>query len=210
MQQNHRSDIKKKLRISLRSQRKALSSAQQEANSKSLLNILGTRPEFTDSQKIAFYWANDGELDPKFLLEQALSLGKNCYLPRLDATQKQLIFLKYTEKLPLLPNVFGILEPSLDALDAMDKTSCETSQIAAEDLDLVLLPLVGFDLSGNRLGRGFGYYDRTFAFLKNAEKTYKTRLIGLGLELQAVSSLPEEAWDIKLSGIATEKRFILL
>lgn len=191
-------DIKSILRKTLRAQRKALSMAEQDANAKALLNTLGTQSVFLHSHAIAFYYANDGEIDPQYLLEYALGLQKKCFFPRLDPEKKQLSFHKYAEDCPFIANAYGILEPPENA-----------DKIEARDLDLVLVPLVGFDLSGNRLGRGLGYYDRSFAFLKSQDRP-QPRLIGLGLELQAQTRLPVEPWDIRLSGIATEKRFIAL
>ncbi|HKY90951.1 MAG TPA: 5-formyltetrahydrofolate cyclo-ligase, partial [Nevskiaceae bacterium] len=70
-------------------------------------------------------------------------------------------------------------------------------------IDVAILPLVGFDAAGHRLGSGAGYYDRWLAGLRGR----RPRLVGLGFALQEVDALPAEPWDVKLDAICTERRF---
>ena len=79
--------------------------------------------------------------------------------------------------------------------------------INGESLDLVLVPLLGFDRKGNRLGMGGGYYDRSFAF-KNTSNTRKPILMGFAYAFQEVKKLVAENWDVKLDYIATENGII--
>lgn len=103
--------------------------------------------------------------------------------------EKQLIFSKYTPETQLTLNRYNISEP---------KNSVE---ILPEKLDLVILPLVGFDGSGYRLGMGGGYYDRTFATI--SERPF---LLGLGFEAQHLPELPHDDWDVRLNAVLTEKQ----
>ena len=66
------------------------------------------------------------------------------------------------------------------------------------------MPLVAFDMRGNRLGMGGGYYDRTFAYLLNRRRWRRPILIGVAYEFQGVDSLTTRPWDIPLHGVATE------
>ena len=73
------------------------------------------------------------------------------------------------------------------------------------ELDVILMPLVGFDNDGNRLGMGGGYYDRTLAYTRHAIK--KPVLIGVAHDLQRVDRLPYASWDIPLNAIVTPTCF---
>ncbi|MFP9005247.1 5-formyltetrahydrofolate cyclo-ligase, partial [Pseudomonas aeruginosa] len=71
-------------------------------------------------------------------------------------------------------------------------------------LDLVLLPLVGFDEQGGRLGMGGGFYDRSLAYLARRKNGHKPTLIGLAHECQKVDRLALASWDIPLAGTVTD------
>ena len=76
-------------------------------------------------------------------------------------------------------------------------------------LDLVLVPLVGFDDQGTRLGMGGGFYDRSFATRLFRRYWRKPRLIGVAYELQRVAHLDRQPWDVALDGVVTEQRLYL-
>ncbi|GAG30094.1 unnamed protein product, partial [marine sediment metagenome] len=73
-----------------------------------------------------------------------------------------------------------------------------------EDIDLVIIPGVAFDLSGNRIGRGFGYYDN---FLRKVRSSAK--IVALAFEMQMVKKIPNDKNDIPVHKIITEKRTII-
>ena len=186
------------LREDLRSRRNALNPSQQATASAWALRHVMKLPKFLRAYHVALYMPSDGELDPRPIAEQLWKMGKHCYLPVLHPSQeRQLWFVEYTPQSLLKPNRFGIPEP--DHRQAI--------KIAANLLDVVLLPLVGFDRQGGRLGMGGGFYDRTFAFHK-AKKT-KPYLVGLAHACQEVESLEMADWDIPLYGVVTDKEVIL-
>jgi 5-formyltetrahydrofolate cyclo-ligase len=187
------------LRKTIRDQRKQLSPEKQQQASQQLSNHFSQETIFLESLHIAFYIAHEGEIDPKFLLESALQKNKICYLPGLDPTQKNLFFIQYKTGDKLILNRYKIPEPEF----------VSTNIIQADQLDLVLLPLVAFDKKGNRLGMGAGFYDRTFHFLLEKKQDHKPKLIGLAYEFQSVENLEPDEWDIPLDGIATEKKIEL-
>ncbi len=147
---------------------------------------------FRRARTLAFYIANDGELDPHLLYHRALALGKDCFLPVLDKRSPKMDFALYRRGDKLIRNKFGIPEPAPRA-----------PRIAADELDLVCLPLVGFDEQGNRLGMGGGFYDRTFAYRRTSVGTGPL-LVGLAHQCQQVSALPMQPWDVPLDMIATD------
>ncbi len=203
MEKNENTIQKKKIiRQKLIPLRQALSPLEQNIKSQQLREILIQRPEFIHSQTIAGYWPNSGEIDPRPLLDSAMKMGKKCYLPVLQSIPSKLLtFLQYDPKESLIPNEYGILEPV---------ETPQNKSIFANELDLILVPLVAFDSKGGRLGRGAGFYDRTFSILKNMKPSDKApKLIGLGFEFQKWEDLPQDEWDIKLFGIATEYQFYI-
>ena len=182
---------RKALRIELRQRRRSLSQYHQEQAAAGVLEQVKQLSDYKNSQTLAVYLANDGEVSPKNIVRYAWSGGKSCYLPVLDKSDKRkLHFQQYTPETILLPNRFNIPEPVLDV------SLC----ISAEELDLVLMPLTGFDEAGQRLGMGGGFYDRAFAFTRNSNKPV---LIGLAHECQKVDSIPVEDWDVPLSAVVT-------
>jgi len=186
------------LRAELRTHRRALSPQQQQQASLGAVRQLMKLPVFMRSQHVALYRAADGELDPAAIARQLWKMNKQCYLPVLHPTRPQeLWFVHYEADTPLKPNRYGVLEPD----------PFQNHQLPANLLDTVLLPLVGFDRAGNRLGMGAGFYDRTFAF-KQHKPHGKPWLIGLAHGCQEVEKLAAASWDIPLSGIATEKEMI--
>lgn len=189
---------KKALRKSMRQRRRSLSAAQQKSAAKALFHRLICQPVFMRSRHIAFYLANDGEISPRYLLDTALKMGKQCYLPVLS-NQKPgyLSFNQYLSSTRLQKNRFGIPEPIVKG----------NKSIRTQILDLVLVPLVAFDQSGSRLGMGGGYYDRTFAFKGNSV-SQKPYLIGIAHACQESPELPLEHWDIPLHAIVTDKKWI--
>jgi len=68
-----------------------------------------------------------------------------------------------------------------------------------------LMPLVAFDSSGNRMGMGGGFYDRSFAYLRQRRQWCKPHLLGTGFELQRIENLPCQPWDIPLHSVVTER-----
>lgn len=184
------------LRNKFRLLRKNIPPSESKIKAIQLLNHLVNQPLFQNAHHIAFYLANDGEMDPSLLLAYAHQQGKICYLPILNPDMSPtLLFAKYQPGDTLYPNRYNIPEPTTDSNNLR----------AASDLDLVLVPLVSFDLQGNRLGMGKGYYDRSFAFLLENPKPNLPHLVGLAYEIQKAPALPHADWDVPLHAIVTEE-----
>ena len=180
------------LRQQKREQRRQLQPAQQAEHAERLAKRILSHRAFIDSQRIAAYLANDGEIDPVHIIEQAWNLGKQVYLPILSAHENSLLFAPYEKNSLMRRNQFGIDEPA-----------CPHEQwLKAEQMDLILLPLVAFDEQGNRMGMGCGFYDRSLAGIRQQANT--TQLIGLAHEIQKTGQLDVQSWDVPLHAIATE------
>ncbi|WP_421868635.1 5-formyltetrahydrofolate cyclo-ligase [Motiliproteus sp.] len=190
------------LRKQLRQQRRALNPAQQRRAAADLARCLKSNPQFVRARRIAFYLPSDGEISPLPLIDMALKMGKTCFLPVLHPIyHNRLWFARYRPDARLRKNIYGISEPDIRL----------EPRVHPWALDLVLLPLVGFDPHGGRLGMGGGYYDRSFAFTRRTRGDSRPprnspKLIGLAHELQKRPKLEMADWDIPLTAVATERQ----
>ena len=178
--------------------RNQLSTREQSNHAATLAKQVCRQATFLRSHRIACYLANDGEIDPKNIMQTAWKLRKHVYLPVLSPFQSKLYFAPYAEGMDMEINRFGINEPACRPLN----------WICAWQLDLMLLPLVAFDENGNRLGMGGGFYDRSLAYRASRTHSLRPTLIGLAHELQREDQLTMNSWDIPLDMIATEQRVI--
>jgi len=143
-------------------------------------------------QRIALYSPLRDELGVAPLARIARLHGAEVYLPRLtDRRHHRMTFVAAGGALQA--NWMGILEPSA------------SKTILARWLDLVFLPLVGFDGAGMRLGMGGGYYDRAFGFLKVRHSWRRPKLIGIGFAMQRVAPIARAAHDLHLDAVVTEE-----
>ena len=183
-------DPRQLIRKQIRQARQQLSSSQQQQAAKALSQQFLNLPELLNSQHIAVYLHNDGEIATAELINSLWQLGKSVYLPVLHPfTSGYLLFQHYQPNTLLTSNKYGIAEPIL---------SCQDIKVVAE-LDLILTPLVAFDAQGQRIGMGGGFYDRTFADQPLAQR----RMIGLAHDCQQVACIPTEAWDVPLPMVLT-------
>jgi len=146
-------------------------------------------------QRIALYCPLRDELGVAAIARLAHRHGAELYLPRLtDRRHHRMSFVEAHG--PLRANRLGILEPS------------GARTIPARGLDLVFLPLLGFDTAGMRLGMGGGYYDRAFAFLRLRHSWRRPKLIGIGFAVQRVAPLARASHDLHLDAVVTEEGVI--
>jgi 5-formyltetrahydrofolate cyclo-ligase len=131
--------------------------------------------------RISAFHPFDGEIDPSVLLARARVLGCRVYYPVITSLRARRM---------------RFVSPAGDA-------SADT--INPRWLDLVLVPLVGFDERGTRLGMGAGFYDRHFAFLTHRRTWHRPRLLGLAFDVQRVERLADAAHDVPLWGIVTDR-----
>jgi len=186
---------KETLRKLLRKKRISLTHIQQQKKSQKIINHVLKSEVFKTAKNIAYYHAVRGEADPanlnighkqqQFYLPIVVSASKN--------KQQGLVFSPASLTSQYQLNQFNIPEPI-----------CEPSElIQVYELDLLIMPLLGFDRSGNRLGMGGGFYDRSLAY-KQQRPEKRPVLMGFAYDFQEVESLLAEPWDIGLDWIAME------
>lgn len=188
------------LRRMLRQARRALSRGEQRQAARGLYRQLAQQPLFRRARHISLYLPTDGEIDPRLLLRAAQRRGKATYLPVLSAWPRtKMVFQRVRPGEKLRPNRFRILEPRVNP----------ARQRKVWTLDLVLLPLVGFDEGGGRLGMGGGFYDRSLAYLARRKSWRKPTLLGLAHECQKVEKLAQASWDVPLQGTVTDRQWYI-
>lgn len=182
------------LRQRLRQSRRALNTRQQTLASARVFHRISGQRYFRSAKRIAFYLASDAEIDPLLLLATALERGQHCYLPCMHPFKaNHLLFVRYRQGDPLVRHRWGMLEPALRSKDL----------VSARTLDLVFVPLVGFDRERNRLGMGKGFYDRCFSFRIRSGRQ-RPQLVGLGHECQRVEKLETNEWDVRMDKIVSD------
>ena len=185
---------KNEIRKALLAKRRAVTAEQRMAAGQTARQMLVTNSLFYTSQHIACYLGQEDEFDCTPIIQEIWRLGKKCYLPVLSSQKTQgLEFVVYHPGDRLRLNRYKIFEPE------------RGDGLAAEKLDLVMVPLVAFDAQGHRVGMGGGYYDRTFSFRREGVCS-KPYLLGLGYELQRVAEVPGQSWDVLLDGVLTEEK----
>ena len=187
------------LRQRIRNKRSALGPAGQALAAQQLDRNLRGHPPISRARHIGLYLANDGEIDPADFMRWAFTQAEHCYLPVLDTEHE--LPMKFAEIRPesrFRPNRFGIPEPVVEASELNE----------AAVLDVILLPLVAFNMQGHRIGMGGGFYDRTLAFTVGLPRDQRPNLIGLAHEFQRHDAIEPNSWDIPLDALATENRVI--
>lgn len=182
---------KSELRALLRKRRQALSLTEQAAAAQALSQQLQQLPELSTPQNIGLYFPSDGEISP--LSYVTAHPEHNYYLPSLSLNEKRLLhFHPWHAEEPIQYNHLNVAEPVAQQ---------NTKEALA--LDVIFMPLVGFDKTGTRLGMGGGFYDYT---LRHWQQT-KTRpcLIGIAHSCQYYEGLQQDPWDIPLDTVITEK-----
>ncbi|GFM60661.1 5-formyltetrahydrofolate cyclo-ligase [Pseudomonas cichorii] len=188
------------LRRQLRKARRALTPGQQRAAALGLYRQLAQHPLFRRARHVSLYLPMDGEIDPRLLLRAAQRRGKATYLPVLDAWPRtKMVFQRVRPGEKFIPNRFRIPEPRIN----------RARQRRIWALDLILMPLVGFDDEGGRLGMGGGFYDRSLAYLARRKTWKKPLLLGLAHECQKVERLAQASWDVPLQGTVSDSRWYL-
>ncbi|MDF4026810.1 5-formyltetrahydrofolate cyclo-ligase [Luteibacter sp. PPL201] len=190
---------RRELRADLVQRRRELKPAERVAAAQGLRRSLEQLPEFLTDTHVAGYWATGGELPLNAAIAPLAGRGQTFYLPIVTkvAGKRRLRFAPWTTGEDVETNDLGIPEPK-----ASERV------VEADRLDLVLVPLLGFDRRGNRLGFGGGYYDRSFEFLRGQPRPATPLLVGVGYAFQELDTIQTAEWDIPLDYVATEKELI--
>lgn len=172
--------------------RNSLSENEIVSNSNIISRKVISTKEFKKSPSIGIYYPIGSEVNTFEIIKYSLATKKTIGLPRIIDSNR-ILFFKIMENsfddIKITKGKYGILENSM-------------SDSIIEEMDLLIVPGIAFDLQGNRIGYGKGYYDR---FLSKRKANY---IIGLAFENQIINKIPKTAYDIPVNILFTEKRII--
>ena len=183
--QDPKADLRSKIRAAL----EKISPAVRAVESIELNERL--QSQMPSANTILFFAPLPDELDVWPVLERSLALGTNCALPFFDA-EKRTYGAKQIQTLAtdIVTGKFGVREPAAKCVD-----------VPLDQFDLVLVPGLAFDLQGNRLGRGRGFYDRLLEKISGIK-------CGVSYDLQLLETIPTEPHDVKVDFVFTPARCV--
>jgi len=182
------------IRDTIKTRRNALSGDDVIAASIDISRRLWNLPVLSRARRIACYFPVGNEVDCRFFISEAWKRGRIVLLPVLCGLE--LRFSTCDPDTVYLRNKYDIPEPD-------GKKSCLTRP---REIDVVLAPLVAFDVTGNRIGMGGGYYDRSFRFMHSRHSWCRPTLVGLAHDFQKVPKIKAHSWDVPMQFVVTEKK----
>lgn len=187
--------MKHNLRKTLRAKRRALSAHDHALRSKLAALGLARLAAFKSGARVAVYLPVRAETDTAALVAAARRRGIRLFVPVVtDVRHRRLRFHPLTDK--TRPGTYGIRVP--------ETCSRRGEAVRPRWFNLVVVPLVGVDHQGHRLGMGGGFYDRAFAFRRLRRRWMGPHLVGLAFDCQKVESISRDLWDLRLDAVATE------
>lgn len=184
---------KSKLRYDFLKIRDRLEPALRHAYSNIILSRIKKLKEYQDSELVMFYLTYGSEVVTDFMINEFLADGKEVAVPVIQNPGDGIMTAVRINKLEdCYERVYGIRQPEFN----------EDEVVAKEDIDLIFVPGIVFDINGYRVGYGKGYYDRWL------EGTDIARRVGLAFEVQLIDKIPNFEYDLPVGRILTEKRLV--
>lgn len=192
MTKNELIAAKKFLRARILAARDAMPIETRQVAADAITARLCQMPEYRQAKTVLTYMSFGTELDTHAFFDRVLSDGKVAVLPRIDKPTKSLSLHRVKGHADLVDGVWGIREPRADA-----------PKVSIDEIDLVLMPGLAFDRSGNRLGYGAGFYDRLLS--RSAETPFR---IAAAFNCQIVDVVPTDAQDRRCHCVVTESQLL--
>ena len=184
--------FKATLRKRLRTARRSFAAADHALRSTLAASAITRLAAFKCGARVAVYLPFDHETNTAVLLVAARRRGVHLYVPVVsDLRHRRLRFHPLTGR--TRRGVFGISVPHRGGI-----------VLPPRWFDLIVVPLVGVDGAGRRLGMGGGFYDRALAFRRERRCWNGPHLVGLAFDCQRVDTVFAAPWDVRLDSLATE------
>lgn len=178
--------VKQAIRERVLQERLQLSKEYVDRTSQLICNNLTETSLYQNSRSIALYHSFKNEIDTLDILKRSVDLGKSVLFPRMK--NGGLVFSRVEDSCELiLNNKYGIYEPD-----------SRLPEVKRENIDLFIVPGVAFDVRGNRLGYGKGYYDRTLASVPHG------KVVGLCYRFQIFDFIPTDVLDKRVDYILSD------
>lgn len=189
-------DDKKLLRRRILNERKNINIVKKKEMDNKILGKLYDSEYYRKSKKIFIYVSFDSEINTRGIISKALMENKKIYVPRTEFKTRIMDSVEIKSLDNLVESEYGILEPSISE-----------PHIDPNELDLIIVPGVGFDRQGGRMGYGAGFYDRYFSKI-NKDNIKKIMKVALAYEFQTLEKVPMNDQDIPVDCIITENEVI--
>lgn len=185
---------KKSIRREIIAKRNSLSDDKRKEFDEKIKDILKASSYYKEAKNIFIYIGFGSEINTSKYVKEFLDEGKNVFIPRIDLKNKVIEAVNIDSLSELQKNKFGILEPAKDG-KIIDKN----------ELDLIIVPGVAFDINGGRVGYGGGYYDKYMADIDGSIPR-----VVLCYKFQLLKELPKEEHDISIHEIITEEGRVVI
>ena len=191
---------REQLRTELK-QRRQQHGADSEHLSQQICQHIAHTKLFINRKRLALYYAVGNEVNLTSLFQYGWALNKTLFLPVLSQFPKgHLWWAEYGPDTSLYQNRYSIPEPVHPARSRRTKL---------RSLDVIFMPLLGFDSEGNRLGMGGGFYDRSLGRCLHPATTWRRPVrVGVAYDWQQVDRIPNEKWDVPLDAVVTEQGLV--
>ena len=186
-----------KLRKELRQRRRAITGSYKKFASERITTLLERSGCLQQGKRIGVYLATREELNLQPLIEHAWQRGCKIFVPHMvHARRGTMMFYPFGDRSSLREHRWGIPQLASARVPATTRS-----------LYMVLLPVVGFDRLGHRLGMGGGFYDRHFAYTRRT-RTHKPFLVGVAYACQEDATIDAQRHDVRLDAVLTEHALI--
>jgi len=186
------SGFKSDLRKALLRKRRTLGPAARLLASRRIARRLKTLRRFKSGARIAAYLSFGSEVDSRPVMEFAKRRGISLHVPLVtDLRRRRMLFVPYHP---------GINPGTRRTIGYRNRAR----PVGARWFQLILIPVVGIDAHGHRLGMGAGFYDRALDFRRRRMQWMGPQLVALAFDCQRVESVHPEAWDARLDAVVTE------
>jgi len=188
---NRTTQQKKELRNRIRVKLAAMDAVERHEKSMSICQRLLNLDAFGSAQTVMMYMPLPEEVDVVPVALACFQQGKSVCVPRVNWKRKDMTPIE----------VQCLNDHGMDLDEHGIRTPRDGEMVLPEMIDMIIIPGLAYDASGNRLGRGAGYYDR---FLARVPK--RTSKIGVAFDLQIVDAVPMGERDVHVDFVITERR----
>jgi len=185
---------KKDLRALARLRRRSMSDSQVESWSIEIQAAVQGLTEWRDAAVVSCYLAMPNEVMTSVLLKNCWNSGRAVFVPALLQSSRQYGLRRMSADDPVVYGPGHVPEPAGGEWGSVD------------ELDLMIVPGMAFDLNGGRIGHGAGHYDRLIG--ARGEKHKRLVAVGLCFECQLFNSVPMLEHDELVDVVVTEKRLV--
>ncbi len=189
MTEQELADRKTEIRTAAHAARKA--QTDKDGVSRRITDRVMGMPQYASASTVLWYVDVRDEVRTRHALPEAISSARRIIVPYCVDGELELFHLESMDELEL--GMYRILEPRADLREVAEK------RVGVDELDLIIVPGVGFDRRGGRTGHGKGYYDK---LLENARPD--ARLVALAFECQMFDEIPMQAHDVFMDLVVTE------